>query len=759
MTISGIAGILLLVSGARAKVYPTPIYANNEEDLQSLYSDGVMEESDLDTLIELLNDPMDLNKMRRNDLYDLPGITITLAKAIVADRKENGPFTSLQDLLRIDGMTQEILDQVTFFAEVQPPLPPRERKRGAIRGKVRARSIMNFEQVDESSYSSSSLSAAQLGYEKWPDTYVSARVQYQRKWNVGFLGLAREGINWMEYDPDSRTLYATYASPMLEFGKAYVSREGLRTEGLLGSYTAGFGVGLTFDDTNRTHPHGFYEDLTVTGTDSLSVRKGLFGGAIRVHNLGLGERMSLDSTVFASSWLYDAYQYFLSTSDGVEVDPLVEDLSSPTIKISSDGQWKTAKYMTIPNAYREDVLGANATLRFSDDAHVGLTAYLGHLDMAVVPGVPGQDYLIMDSDYPVDDLFGAVGINAAWSLGLVDLLGEVSHSFTGGNGALLKAIADVHLGEVEASLRSYATDFDNPHARGLANADEYGGMRDRDEQGARVKAQVDPTGWISTRFMFDIWQRMSLNGIWNMEAYGRVELTPIKAFSITVFGDRKDRDLSKSGRGMEYGGESWAEVYGDSSGYSDASTVYDTTDESYYETVTEEDYSEYAGTKSYVGVQLKAELIPRTTLSGLYKRIYEDAAYLYPFAEDYCDYWFQVGHYWWVKAKLSITASTALTLRYRYEDEDLYGDSGARYVEGYAQLDQKLPRRMKFLLRGTLGRDLADPESWWEGWCDQGSLVSPDDVCGSSSGDSGDAPLAEAGPLYGQVKATFEWRF
>ena len=510
--------------------------------------------------------------------------------------------------------------------------------------------------------------------------------------------------------------------------------------------------------TNRTHPHGLYEDLTVTGTDSLSVRKGLMGAGGRFFNLALGDNVVFDGTVFVSSWRYDAYQYSLGVWDGSDLDPLEEDLSTPTVRVWDGSTWVKAQYLTIPNAYREDLLGGNATFRLGDQAHLGLTAYAGHLDMTVLDGVTSANQLVQLADWPAVPWYGAVGLNAAWTLGLVEVFGEFAHAFTGashsGNGALLKAIGDVHIGEIEASLRYYGTDFDNPHARGLANADEYGGMRDRDEQGARLKGTLDPLGWMTTRFMVDYWRRMSMNGISNLELYGRVEVRPVGALALSGFADHKNRDLSKNGREFEYGGESWAEKYGDSvDSYSDYE------DEDSYTAY--QDYSGYSGAKNYIGGQIKTTWIPRTTLWALYKRTYEDTGYLYPISEEQCcESDFQVGHYWWVKAKVSPMASAAVTLRFRYEDEDVKGDQGTRYWESYLQWDQKLPKRTKFSLRGTLGKTLYDPVNWWEGWCSQDCEVTRDQSCvASSETSSASAADVDEELLYGQIKATFEWRF
>jgi competence ComEA-like helix-hairpin-helix protein len=50
----------------------------------------------------------DLNKATAEQLSKCPGITPSLAKAIVECRVKSGPFKSPEDLLKVKGMTREI---------------------------------------------------------------------------------------------------------------------------------------------------------------------------------------------------------------------------------------------------------------------------------------------------------------------------------------------------------------------------------------------------------------------------------------------------------------------------------------------------------------------------------------------------------------------------------------------------------------------------------------------------------------------------
>lgn len=735
--------LLSLISLAEARVYSGPIYADNVEDLKSLYDDGVLTEDDYETLEELLNDPINLNRARANELYDLPGVTMTMAQAIVKDRKEKGPFSSYGDLARVSEVTEDVLSQIVPFSEIPEPMSVKDFK-----GKVRVRTVFDLEPVEEieEDYPAKSHKVDQLGWGKFPDTYLSTRIKYKKQLEVGFLGLAREGINDLYYDSDSRDFYGTYGKPMFEFGKAFVSFERMRGEYIVGSYTAGFGVGLTFDTTNRTHPDGWYADLSVSGSESVSLSKGLFGVSGHWFDLALNERVFFDATIFASTWAYDIYQYDVGVAGGEEIDPNVEDTDSPRIFLHTDDGYQLVGYQTIPKAYREDIIGANATVRVNEQASIGATAWVGHLDRTIIDGIENQYDIVLRSGFPSKDVYGAVGLDAAMELGFVDLRGEFSQSFTGGNAFLLKSITDVAIGEVEASLRRYSSDYDNPHARGVAAADEYMGMRDRDEQGARIKASLVPTDWLRFRLVGDLWQRMTLDTT-NLELFGRMEVIPYNGISLVGFADHKDRSLADKGRALEYGGDYLSEDEYSEEEYEEEGDNPETT------------VVEGAGSKNYWGTQIKFDLIPMTTLTGFYKRVYEDAGYLYPIDSTHCDFWFQTGHYYWFKVQFKPIDATSISARFKYQDEDVNGDKGDRYIESYLQLDQKLPKKIKISLRGTLGKDLEDPESEWAGYCSNNGEPEMSGSCVCEDCSEAISEGEKDNPYYGLIYATAEWRF
>ena len=69
-----------------------------------------------DSLLE--GEVIDLNRADEYDLSRLPGIGEKRARAIVADREVNGPFQSVADLDRVDGIGPGILAGLEDYAAV-----------------------------------------------------------------------------------------------------------------------------------------------------------------------------------------------------------------------------------------------------------------------------------------------------------------------------------------------------------------------------------------------------------------------------------------------------------------------------------------------------------------------------------------------------------------------------------------------------------------------------------------------------------------
>ncbi|HQI00872.1 MAG TPA: helix-hairpin-helix domain-containing protein [Deltaproteobacteria bacterium] len=58
---------------------------------------------------------VDINTASAEELQSVPGIDQTLAQNIVSYREANGPFSSVDDLLKVQGMDQQKLDSIRSY--------------------------------------------------------------------------------------------------------------------------------------------------------------------------------------------------------------------------------------------------------------------------------------------------------------------------------------------------------------------------------------------------------------------------------------------------------------------------------------------------------------------------------------------------------------------------------------------------------------------------------------------------------------------
>lgn len=78
-----------------------------------------VEQDGADGILELLDDPMDLNTAEWNDLRRIPGVSPLLAYRITTYRQRT-PFRSVADLLNVEGISDDIHVRVAPFVTVEP---------------------------------------------------------------------------------------------------------------------------------------------------------------------------------------------------------------------------------------------------------------------------------------------------------------------------------------------------------------------------------------------------------------------------------------------------------------------------------------------------------------------------------------------------------------------------------------------------------------------------------------------------------------
>lgn len=561
--LGGVAG-LALVSGlaptdAEATPYEVFIDIDNEDDLYDLQNANVIDDATFQTLVELLQRGVDLNKAGRKTLYALPNLTLNEVDAILSYRDVVGriqdPSTLVtQGILRSDKLNAIAAFLVVGDADDEIPLSGTARM--------------------QSRYSLRDTGA--------PASAIQVRAQAKQNFTMGLVALnTRLTLGEIRYDPVREALSAQEATDRFDIPKAYVQWQGEKLSAIVGTYRTGFGQRLTFDNTNQTDPDGFYGDSDVfygatlsrdcrlsTGeltsspcpaadgltyvTPDYRSRDGLMGVAASVRELKVGKG-NLEAHAFASYQPRQIYQYELYDRSKCD-DPRSDDpdCSAPDV-------FRTAKnpldlspefsFQTLPDMYVEKIVGGNVAYALNRRTRLGVTGYGAQVDWLI----EGIDLDFQEwSSLPYGGGFGAVGVDAATGIGKTDFFAEVTRTFDsmpsgGGLGAIARSVTAWNKNQVEASLRYYDEDFANPHARPVAAPDEFEGLRARDETGARIQYTGEFDKRFRVRSKLDLWTSPSQSSK-EVIAFVRGDMELNDRVTMGAWTQYQDRDLGRNGR-------------------------------------------------------------------------------------------------------------------------------------------------------------------------------------------------------------------
>ncbi len=510
---------------AFANEYEVFIDIQNEEQLYDLQVEGEIEEDTFNALLELFQRGLDLNLASREELYALPNLNYAEVDAILAYRNDSGRITDPAGLV-IGGVLSE-----RKLAAIAPFLIVREQARNRLgaTGWIRSQTRWSVEDSDV------------------PPLAVQARADGLRNLRIGVAALLnRNQLGAVIYDPSRDALTAEPTEPKAEIPKFYAHWEDRDIAIIGGTYRIGFGQRLTFDVTNQTDPEGFYGDdelfrstrLTsqckesagelanspcegaageVHVTPDFRSRDSLLGVAAALKNVNLGGKSSLSATAWTSYQPKDVYQYAIYDA-GKCTDP--RDDNDPncrapdTFKTEDNSAMQTSRFSfhTLPNMYAELLGGGNITFNLDTRAHIGVTGYGSSINWLV----EGIDLDFQEwARTPFGGPFGAVGVNGAIGFGLTDVFAEVTRSLDsqtdggGGVGAIVRSVTSWGKNSVEVSGRYYDQKFANPYARPISAADQFEGLRARDETGVRVRTINLFQKKYSLRTSLDLWRAPS----------------------------------------------------------------------------------------------------------------------------------------------------------------------------------------------------------------------------------------------------------
>jgi hypothetical protein len=735
---------LLFAGPASAREYSTEIDVTDEEELRQIYYDGLLEDDEFDILLGLIEAPIDLNRAERGDLTLLPGITETMAAAIVEERTVNGAYLLLTDIARrVDGVTLDDLRVVDAFVYLRVPLGTKPFIKGAVDLLI-VKEFKGYEPV-ENDYPAKSRSIDQAGYGKGPTFGFAVRANVLSWLDLGFAGTAQEAIRSVEYEAASRDFYASWGTPTFRPYLAYARVTRSEGEVVVGTYHVAYGLGLVMNTIGGAERHGpLLRKSFGRSSDRIRQFDGLLGGAGRLLALRAG-RLQFDLSAFGSIRDYDVYSSYIGQAGGRILDPATVETETPRVWIEGNNM----RYMTIPNAIRVAIAGGNATMRFNRRTHIGLTGYAALTDRTIIPGIPDgeQNALLLRRRWPVSNNFGVIGVNGALGFGLMNLAAEWGLFLDRRAGNALRLLFEVEpaWGEFVISLRHYDTTYANPYGKSEAAPDQYGGFRARNEQGVRFTATVHPVKQVRARIRFDLSHNIALD-LYDLEVKASLRGSPVKWLSLSMDGSMKNQDLARNGREFSYSGEAL-----------DAETLSPEELESYLDGCDDGParLCDRAGEKATLTgkIQVKDKKIGSVTL--VYKHAWTDNDKRVFVNDNACRVVRQEGGRFRVKALVRPHKSTTISGGFTVLDDDHRGDNGLtsssdespRGLTASLQISQKIKNRITLRLRGTIGRHLLDISSR----CDEG---------GSTPGISGEYQIPADYKLhYGELLFSMRVKF
>jgi len=474
-----------LCASPYADAFELPLYIeiHNADDIYQLLEDEIITEDVAESLLELIANPIELNKADVDELLMLPSITQTEAEAIVNQWKQLRGFKRWSDLLRIQGFDRAKLRQLESFAYIRPPLD-------------------RFDGKAELSLSE----AANDGKSYYSRLLVRTDVDERC-----FFGLSNRREDDEIYRWDKRT---PPQPPLKEGGyiieppgwradKFYAlwRGKGLVNQVILGNYSAGFGAGLVFNDAHRLAPKGIYTDDTI-----------LFDrqrGAALVLSW-----KSIQPTIFFSGLDYPAV-----------LPPQTSGLKSQR---------------RINDVYSEKLLGTDISFKLPRDSKLGFTWYRSFIDKHLnIPfeNLPNRERW---SAYGLHFRTSVIGfylrgeasqtINAGRALYL-----ELSKKLQFADFLASFRRYDVDFDNPHS--HGFADDDDSLYG----NVDG-----DIDETGIYIRMQYRPNRKFSLRTYYDQWRHPSTH-IMDNEAHAEAEYNFSRTISLGISGKWDDDDLSARG--------------------------------------------------------------------------------------------------------------------------------------------------------------------------------------------------------------------
>ncbi len=593
--LAAVASLAILVGArpAAAVPYETFIDITDQAELDDLLAAGDILEDTYNELLDLLQRGVSLNDADRSELYALPNLTYEDVDKIIAYRQLNqGLVRDPAELVAAGALSEEKLLAIAAFLVVREP----GQNPLAVHGYARVQTRM----------SSGDLLPPRGGESAellLPPLVFRSRITAARHLAAGIaITTTRLRIGTPTYDPNRDALIADPRAYRVHVPKAFLKWETDEATVIGGSYRAGFGQRLVFDNSSQYTPNGLYQDDQIFFSQDLdrectqsagelatspcageagdqyvtpdfTWRDGLFGLGAGFKRLEIGTGW-LQGYVWASASARSIYQYELYERSAACEDPHDDRnpaCAAPTVYVRPEGgllqPTSRFSFETLPKVFGERLVGTNLTFFADRRNSVGATVFAAR-ETNLVDGIDldFQEW----SRLPTGREFAAAGANFSFGRGWLDVFGEAALSFDrqqafapaeggGGPAGILRMTATRKREELEAVFRYYSIDYVNPYARPISQPDEFDGMRARDETGVRLR-YVNAQKSYSIRALLDVWVPLSSlrddsilgRSQPKLDSYVRADVRTTNQLRLGLWVRYQDKDLRDGGHDQCY---------------------------------------------------------------------------------------------------------------------------------------------------------------------------------------------------------------
>ena len=403
----------------------------------------------MDRLLWLEQHPYDLNTVSREELESIPGVTPEEARVVVGFRKSVKRFTSVDQLMLIEGIGETLYRKISSYVIVYDPdvvrsstatlrtratrdLQPR---RGYSEGKFLGSSLKTYNRfsMTSSSFEAGALFEKDAG-ERTADGFATG---YARVRNVSIISDAIVG----DFNVEAGQGLVLWRSSAFGKGSEAVS---IARKSPLGAQP--------YRSTDEFH---FFRGAAVSSSIPI--------GISNLQVTAFISRKSLSGTPSGSDTLSSLYE---------------------------DGYFRTETELAKKNALIERAVGAIARFNYSYNFALGASVYQSTFDKEVVAKNPssfsGRKTRVF-------------GIDASGQFGKLSLYGELARTGDNAAAGLMGAILGLNPhGSIALVYRDYGSEFRNLHGNGFGERSET-----NNEQGMYVGLEVPLTKKLKLSGYFD----------------------------------------------------------------------------------------------------------------------------------------------------------------------------------------------------------------------------------------------------------------